>query len=82
MDNPHWGIKGGWEVDLVLVILTPVAAWRAALPPSTSSLLPTYFPNYLASEVDSQFTISAISQMTSWLTEKHVIGEVQAMLAS
>jgi hypothetical protein len=82
IDNPHWGIKGGWQVDLTLVILTPVPAWTASLPASTAALMPSYFPNFFASEVKSQFTISAISQLTSWLTTHYVVDVVEAMLVA
>ena len=82
VENKHWGVAGGWSVDVVFVILTPVRAWRAALPPQSAALLPSYFPNYEASEVTSQLQISAISQMASWLTAHHALPQIRAMLAA
>jgi len=80
VDNPLWGVVGGWKVEIVWVLLLPVRAWRDALPAGTAAKLPSYFPNYLASEVNSQVQTSALSQYSSWVTEKAVIREVKTML--
>jgi len=80
VSNPRWGVVGGWSVDVVFVVLTPVAAWRKALPPATAAMLPRYFPNYMASEVESQLQISAISQLTSWVTSHHALPKIREML--
>ena len=53
---------------------------RGAWQPATAAYLPSYFPNYLASEVTSQLQISAISQLASWLTQHHALPQVRAML--
>merc|ERR1712080_72540 len=48
VDNAHWGIKGGWQVEVIWAIELPVAAFRASLPAETAAALPSFFPNWLA----------------------------------
>jgi hypothetical protein len=81
VDNPWFGIAGGWQVEIVWVIALPVEAWRNALPVETSKNLPPWFPNVLSSEPTSLFEFSALSQYGSWLTETAVVKEIQAMLS-
>lgn len=80
VDNARLGIKGGWKVDIVWVIALPVPSWRQALPESTNTNLPSYFPNYNAKQVFSQFQMSAISQFGSWLIERSALNDIHQML--
>jgi hypothetical protein len=80
VDNPRFGIKGGWQAEIVWVICLPVASWRAALPSRTAAALHSYFPNYLASELRSRMVMAATSQYGSWLVEQAALQEIQAML--
>lgn len=80
VDNAHLGIVGGWRVEILWVIATPVAAWRNRLPRRTSELLPSFFPNYLAADMRSTLEVSATSQFTSWITENLVLKEIRSML--
>merc|ERR1712224_331338 len=81
VDNPHWGITGGWKVEILWVIGLPIAEWQQALPATTSAHLPTYFPNYVSSEIWTHFEIGALSQYGSWVTENFVVQEMMKMLA-
>jgi len=80
VDNAHLGITGGWQADVLWVIAVPVRAWSESLPLTTSRMLKEYFPNYLASEMNNRFSISAASQLASWLTN-FAMPEIQQMLA-
>jgi len=80
VDNPRFGIIGGWQAEVLWVSLFPVAEWRSRLPRSSAEKLAAFFPNYLAGEVESHFEFGALSQLSSWLTEQAVVGEVQKML--
>jgi len=80
VDNPHLGIVGGWQADVLWIIALPVRAWRQSLPRATDRMLKRYFPNYFAGEMNNRFVISAASQLASWLT-KFAMPEIQQMLA-
>lgn len=80
VDNPWFGIAGGWQVEIVWVLELPVAAWRDSLPAETRENLPSWLPNVLASEPSNQFELSAISQYGSWITEV-ALKEIQSMLS-
>eukprot|EP00747_Dinoflagellata_sp_TGD_P117682 gnl/TRDRNA2_/TRDRNA2_172659_c1_seq1.p1 gnl/TRDRNA2_/TRDRNA2_172659_c1~~gnl/TRDRNA2_/TRDRNA2_172659_c1_seq1.p1 ORF type:complete len:601 (-),score=82.68 gnl/TRDRNA2_/TRDRNA2_172659_c1_seq1:329-2056(-) len=80
VDNAHFGIVGGWKVEIIWVLQLPVAEWRAALPAHTGSSLPSYFPNYLAGEAANHFEMGALSQFASWIDKKYVVPEINAML--
>jgi hypothetical protein len=82
VDNPWFGIVGGWKVEIVWVLAMPIDAWRNALPTRTRNALPSWLPNVYASEPMSQFELSAISQYGSWLTEHAVVDEVRKMLSN
>lgn len=80
VDNPHFGIIGGWKVQIVWIIALPSATFRAGLPPQTAKHLKEYFPNYLAGEPMSQFELSALSQYGSWLINELALTEIENML--
>jgi len=82
VDNPHYGIEGGWKVEVVWVVQTPIDEFFYALPNKTREQLlkKDYFPNYGAGDPRSHFEMSAISQYSSWMTHKAVVKEVKAML--
>jgi hypothetical protein len=80
VDNPHWGIKGGWKVDMVVVVALPSKLYRSQLPVETGTALPHYFPNVISSEFKSQMELSALSQYSSWLYRHFVMKEIRAML--
>jgi len=77
--NHHFGIVGGRQVEIVWVLGINVPAWRDALPNATHKHIPTYFPNYQCWGAITKFQISAISQFSSWLTER-ALPEINAML--
>mmetsp|Transcript_21456 Transcript_21456/g.31710 ORF Transcript_21456/g.31710 Transcript_21456/m.31710 type:complete len:124 (+) Transcript_21456:1-372(+) len=80
VDNNFLGIKGGWQVEIVWVILMPSQTWLNALPADTASVLRPYFPNYSAGEPKYRMVFSAMSQYASWVTDSQVVKEVKAML--
>lgn len=80
VDNEVLGIKGGWKADIVWVIILPSKTFRESIPPQTSKLLPTYFPNDLASEMKTRFEMSVASQYASWLMQRSVAKEISEML--
>jgi len=80
VDNKHFGIKGGWQADIVWVVFLPSETFRAALPSEIRKGMPAYFPNVASSEPTSKFELSLLSQYASWVTEHKVTSEVRAML--
>jgi len=80
VDNPHFGIKGGWQVEVVWVFTLPSRSFMAALPQETQDDLHDYFPNYVSSEPMSHLELSVMAQYSSHLTEQRVVQEVLAML--
>lgn len=80
--NPHFGIEGGWKVEIVWVASAPCEDFWYALPNQTrlQLLQKDFFPNYDAGAPTSHFELSAISQYASWMTQAAVAKEVQAML--
>jgi len=84
VDNPHFGIEGGWKVDITWVVFAPVDEFFQALPEEvqTQLLKKDYFPNYGAGDPTSHFELSAISQYASWVTKGTAIPEVRNMLLS
>jgi len=84
VDNPHFGIEGGWTVEITWVVLTPVNEFFQALPEKTQKQLlkKDYFPNYGATDPTSYMELSALSQYASWVTRRSVLQEVEDMLRS
>jgi len=80
VDNRHFGVKGGWQVEIVFVIAHQIDEWRNALPEQTRLNLPTYFPQMNSNELLDQFHLSALSQYASWLTRHAVVNEIRGML--
>lgn len=80
VDNPHFGIKGGWQVEVVWVFTLPSKSFRDALPQETRDDIHDYFPNYVSSEPMSHLELSVMAQYSSHLTEQRVVQEVLAML--
>jgi len=81
VDNPHFGIKGGWTVEIVWVLCFPSKQWRKQLPAVTDEHLFDYLPNVVSSEPRSHFELSALTQYASWLFDHVVNKEIEAMLA-
>lgn len=82
VDNPHFGIKGGWTVEIVFIVAMPSREWRSRLPDASDQQLPYWLPNVYASEPRSHFELAAISQFASWLVEDLAMKEIQEMLAT
>jgi len=80
VDNPHFGIKGGWKAEVVWVVMLPSDSFRAKLPAETERELPAYFPNVGATEPFSKFELSVLSQYASWVAEERVMKELHSML--
>lgn len=80
VDNAHFGIKGGWQVEIVWIIALPSQSFRSALPAETAAHLPEYLPNVISTEFKSRFELSVMSQYASWLVEERAMKEIQAML--
>merc|ERR1712139_87498 len=80
VDNPHFGIKGGWQVEIVWVFTLPSNSFRSALPEETRDDIHDYFPNYVSGEPMSHLELSVMAQYSSHLTEQRVVQEVMAML--
>lgn len=80
VDNPNFGIVGGWQCEVVWVLMLPSATFRSALPSRTEQALPVYFPSFGAAEPRSHLELSTLSQYASWLTETVAAGEIRAML--
>lgn len=80
VDNLHFGIKGGWQVEIVWVFTLPSNSFRSALPQETRDDIHDYFPNYVSSEPMSHLELSVMGQYSSHLTEQRVVQEVLAML--
>jgi len=80
LDNRHWGVVGGWKVEIVWIVALPSKSWRAALPINTSALIPEFFPNFAATEDNTHFMMGATTQYASWVAQK-AMPEIRAMLA-
>lgn len=80
VDNLHFGIKGGWQVEIVWVFTLPSNSFRSALPQETRDEIHDYFPNYVSSEPMSHLELSVMAQYASHVTEQRVVQEVMAML--
>merc|ERR1712166_173469 len=80
VDNAHFGIKGGYQVEIVWVFALPSKSFMSALPQETQDDLHDYFPNYVSSEPMSHLELSVMAQYSSHLTEQRVVQEVLAML--
>jgi len=80
VDNLHFDIVGGWQVEIVWVIALPIRLWRAALPARTAAALPAWFPNYHANDLTTHMELSAFSQLISWITQQYVVKELREML--
>jgi hypothetical protein len=80
VDNPHFGIKGGWQAEIVWVFTLPSNSFRDALPQETREYIHDYFPNYVSGEPMSHLELSVMAQYNSHLTEQRVVQEVLAML--
>jgi len=80
VDNPNYGIVGGWQVEVVWVLMLPSGTFRSALPARTEDSLPAYFPSFGAAEPLSHLELSTLSQYASWLTETVAAKEIRAML--
>jgi len=80
VDNPHFGIKGGWQVEIVWVFTLPSRSFMSALPQETQDDLHEYFPNYSFGDSFSHLELSVMAQYSSHLTEQRVVQEVLAML--
>jgi len=87
VDNPHFGIEGGWTAEIVFVVATPVPEFYDALPNETKTILSkkiakdkAFFPNVGVNDPQSKFELTALSQYASWITKKAVVAEIKAML--
>merc|ERR1711957_300213 len=81
VDNPHFGVKGGYQVEIVWIIALPSKLWRSQLPVETDSHLFDYLPNVVSTEPRSQFEMSALAQYSSWLFQLAAV-DIQAMLGA
>jgi len=81
VDNPWFGISGGWQAEIVWVLCAPIDQWKNSLPPETKANLPEWFPDVLALEPRNHFEMSALSQYGSWITEHAALQEIRAMLS-
>lgn len=80
VDNPYLGIKGGWEVEVVWVVLLPSQSFRSAVHPDTRPFISDFFPNVRVYDFQSRMMLGAFSQFASWYTEREVLQEVRALL--
>jgi len=81
VDNEVLGIKGGWKVDILWVVVLPSKSFRASLPSQTADLLPNWFPSEFAADMTTRFEMSAASQYASWFTQRFAIPMLQQMLS-
>merc|ERR1712217_190556 len=80
VDNKHFGITGGWKVEIVWAFQTPIPEWTLALPNSTRSVMDPFVPNIRAVKGLHKLDMGTMSQYAGWYTERAEVDEVSAML--
>lgn len=79
VDNVHFGIKGGWQVEIIFVAAWPLSAFIEGLPAKTAAHVPPHFPQVDQDYAKSHFHLSMLSQYSSYLADA-AISEIMAML--
>jgi hypothetical protein len=80
LENKHWGIEGGWKVEVVFVFSLWAQRFFEELHVESRAHMKTYFPGYDSTEPRSHFDLSLISQYASWMVEHAALKEINAML--